>query len=144
MTQSKSNIFIIILVIIAIVGGAVYWFAFRNPAETPASSGTPGLVSTNAPAANTSISSSTNVSAAGSATGNQVVQILRNLSNIRLDDGVFRNPAFALLTDISITLPPVTIQGRRNPFSAPSANTETSASAVTTTPVGAATSSPVL
>lgn len=49
-------------------------------------------------------------------TGNQVVTILRSLSVIKLDDSVFRNPAFGLLTDLSISLPPVTNQGRRNPF----------------------------
>lgn len=46
----------------------------------------------------------------------QTIALLRNLSTLRLNGNVFSNPTFRALTDISITLPQVTNQGRRNPF----------------------------
>jgi len=49
-------------------------------------------------------------------TNNQVLLLLRSLSVIDLDDTLFRNPAFGLLSDQSVSLPAITTQGRRNPF----------------------------
>jgi hypothetical protein len=106
--KSKSSMFILGILILAIVGAGVYFFVIKK--DEGGSSA--GLVSTNTGAAQ----GLQNAPASQSATGSQVVTILRNLSVIKLDDSVFKNPAFALLTDVSISLPPITNQGRRNPF----------------------------
>lgn len=106
--KSKSSMFILGILILAIVGAGVYFFVIKKDGDSSAT----GLVSTNTGATQ----GLQNTAAAQSATGSQVVAILRNLSVIKLDDSVFKNPAFALLTDVSISLPPITNQGRRNPF----------------------------
>lgn len=105
--KSKSYTFIVGILILGVIGAGGYFFV----AKKEKASVDVGLVSNNAtlPQGGQNTNSQ-------SVTGNQVVTILRNLSAIKLDDSVFRNPAFALLTDISISLPPVTNQGRRNPF----------------------------
>jgi hypothetical protein len=100
--------FILGIIILAIIGVGIYFFVYKKDA-TPVAT---GLVSTNTGTSQGLQNTTTDQST----TGNQVVTILRNLSVIKLDDSVFRNPAFALLTDISISLPPITNQGRRNPF----------------------------
>lgn len=46
----------------------------------------------------------------------QTISLLKNLSTLRLNGNVFSNPTFRALSDISIVLPQVTNQGRRNPF----------------------------
>lgn len=114
--QSKSSIFILIVVILLVVGGLVYFFVLKKDgadiARTTPPVGTSGLVSTN-----TGRTTGTTVATTGSVnTGDQVVSLLRSLSTIQLSDAVFQNPTFELLSDISITLPPVVNQGRRNPF----------------------------
>jgi hypothetical protein len=107
--KSKSSIFILAIVALAIIGAGLYFFVFKKSNTSTTSA---GLVSSK-----TGTSQGLqNTTADQDTTGSQVVAILRNLSVIRLDDSVFRNPAFALLTDISISLPPITNQGRRNPF----------------------------
>lgn len=109
--KSKSSLLILIVVILAIVGISIYFFAIKGDATTPSKNAT-GLVSTNTGSSAGVVA----ISTTESATGSQVVSLLRNLSAIQLSDAVFRNPAFSLLSDISIALPPVTNQGRRNPF----------------------------
>lgn len=112
--QSKSSIFILIVVVLLVVGGLVYFFAGGNDSagsETP-SLGSGGLVSST-----TGQSTGIAVGTTGtSSTGDQVIVLLRNLSTIQLNDAVFQHPGFGMLRDITITLPPVTSQGRRNPF----------------------------
>ncbi len=54
--------------------------------------------------------------ATGSAPESQTISLLKNLSTLRLNGNVFSNPTFRALSDISIVLPQVTNQGRRNPF----------------------------
>lgn len=109
--KSKSSMFILIVAIILVVGFLAYFFGFRNSGATPDA----GLVSSNANAA------SIPAAASGSATGNQVVSILRNLTAITLSDAVFQNPSYGMLIDLSTQLPPATNLGRRNPF-APTGN----------------------
>ena len=145
--KSKSSIFILVVVILLVVGGLVYYFAGKG-GSTATSAPTTGLVSTNT-GQTTGLAVATTGSTAQS-TGNQVVSLLRNLSVIQLSDAVFQNPGFAMLQDISINLPPVTNQGRRNPF-APvgtdsaslvgivSSTTTATGSASSTLPVGSAT-----
>lgn len=108
--KSKSSTFILIVVILLVVGGLVYFFVIKG--DSTSSSPTIGLVSTNTGKATGVAVASTG----GGSTGDQVVSLLRNLSVIQLSDAIFQNPSFSMLQDISITLPPVTNQGRRNPF----------------------------
>lgn len=106
--------FILIVVVLLVVGGLVYFFVggSGDSTEAPATLATGGLVSSN-----TGQNTGTAVSSTGASnTGDQVVSLLRNLSTIQLNDAVFQHPGFGLLRDITITLPPVTNQGRRNPF----------------------------
>ena len=130
--KSKSSIFIIIIVVVVIAGGLIYYFAGNSTTPTPTS----GLVSTNSGA-----STGLSPSAASSTAGSQVVTLLKNLSAIQLSDAVFQNPSFSMLTDIGISLPPVTNQGRRNPFAA--VGTDDSASATSQTASATGTSAGV-
>ncbi len=130
--KSTPSKFIHILIIVGVIATAGYFLGFKNDHVDAAE--TAGLVSANKGATQ----GLPNTTAAGDNTGSQVVSILRNLSVIKLDDAVFRNPALALLTDISISLPPVTNQGRRNPFAPvgtdnPAVDTTSSATTTTTT-----------
>ena len=142
--KSKSSIFIMIVVILLVVGGLVYFFVIKKDDAMPADgstvplAGTSGLVSSN-----TGKTTGIAVATTGTtSTGDQVVNLLRSLSVIQLSDAIFQNPGFDMLRDISITLPPVTNQGRRNPFAPISGdNTVFTASATTsatTTDTGAA------
>ena len=107
--KSKSSTFILIVVILLVVGGLVYFFVIKG--DSGSSTPTAGLVSSN-----TGKATGVAVASTGGGTGDQVVSLLRNLSVIQLSDAIFQNPSFGMLQDISITLPPVTNQGRRNPF----------------------------
>ncbi len=113
--KSKSSTFILIIVVLLVVGGLVYFFVIKGKdggAPASESLATGGLVSTN-----TGRTTGAAVATTGTANpGDQVVALLRNLSTIQLSDAVFVNPSFSQLRDISIVLPPVTNQGRRNPF----------------------------
>jgi hypothetical protein len=112
--QSKSSIFILIVIVLLVVGGLVYFFAGGSDST---SSGTPNLGSGGLVSGATGQSTGIAVGTTGtSSTGDQVVALLRNLSTIQLNDAVFQHPGFGMLRDITITLPPVTSQGRRNPF----------------------------
>lgn len=46
----------------------------------------------------------------------QIVALLNSVSSIKLDDSIFRNPAFNALRDINSTLPADRNPGRENPF----------------------------
>ena len=72
------------------------------------------------------ITTSTSVTDAGSLPITQeFVTLLLNVKNIKLDDSIFRDPAFAILTDSSISLVPDGTQGRPNPFAPVGADTST-------------------
>ena len=116
--KSNSSIFILIVTVLLVVGVLAYFFLHKS---TPTST-TPGLVSTN-----TGTTSTVPTASASGSTGDQVVSLLRNLSVIQLDDSVLQNPSFALLQDLSIQLPPITNQGRRNPFAPVGTDTTTTA-----------------
>lgn len=47
---------------------------------------------------------------------NDFLAVLLNVKNIKLDDSIFSDPAFATLRDSSITLTPDGTEGRPNPF----------------------------
>ncbi|MDB4984608.1 MAG: hypothetical protein JWM20_787 [Patescibacteria group bacterium] len=125
--KSKSSTLILILAVVLVVGILVYFFVIRKPSSptadaglVSASTGTAGAVPT--------------ASSAGSKPGDEVVSILRNLTAISLSDAVFQNPSFAMLTDLSISLPPATNPGRRNPFA------PVGADAAAATPIATSTS----
>lgn len=105
--KSKSSTFLFSVITILGIGGVVYYVSQHTSAQSPQT----GLVSS----AGTS-GIPTAASTSSSATGQQVVNLLRSLSTIQLSDAVFQNPTFSLLQDMSIALPPVTNPGRRNPF----------------------------
>lgn len=105
--KSQSSM-VIILVVLLVISGLVYVFVIRKPSTDTTQS---GLVSTT-----TGGAQGLQNQASSSTTGSQVVQILRNLSVIKLDDRVFKNPAFAMLVDLSTAIPAATNPGRRNPF----------------------------
>ncbi len=109
--KSKSSLFIIIIVAFLVIVGLIYFFTRKNNSPITTAAPVGGLVSTN-----TGKNTGNTVATTGNTTGDQVVSLLRNLSIIQLNDTIFQNPSFVMLQDISITLPPVTNQGRRNPF----------------------------
>lgn len=111
MKSKSSTTFILIAVVVLIVLGGVYFFVIRDNSSTDINSA--GLVSTQTGDQAGIIPL---VTSEESATGNQVVMLLKNLSSIELNDALFKNPSFNLLQDGSIVLPPATNQGRRNPF----------------------------
>jgi hypothetical protein len=45
----------------------------------------------------------------------ELLVVLSSLNTIRLDDSIFRDPAFQSLTNFGVELPPENV-GRRNPF----------------------------
>lgn len=106
--KSKSTNVILGIVILVVVAIVLYFFVFRKDNAQPTS----GLTSV------TTGQQKSSVVASSSSTGNQVVEILRNLTAIKLDDAVFRNPALNQLSDMRVIIPQATDQGRRNPFAA--------------------------
>ena len=133
--KSKSSIYIIVVVVLVVIAIVVYVLAVKGKGAN-ASSGTPGLVSTNTgstsgvPTSSSTTANSIPTSAGAVATpGQQVVALLRNLSSIQLDDTIFTNPSFGLLQDLSVQLPEVTNQGRRNPFAPVGSDTPSPAAA---------------
>ena len=119
--QKLFSKFVISFGICCLIVTGTYLFGFKNNHAVALSLS--GLISSN-----TGSSQGLQNNTVDQNTGSQVVTILRNLSVIKLDDSVFRNPAFGLLTDLSISLPPVTNQGRRNPFAPIGTDTDVSSS----------------
>lgn len=109
----KSKSTILILVVLLIVAGLFYMFVIKPKQNEPQAT---GLVST------TTGRNQVPSGAPANTTGSQVVEILRNLTAIKLDDSVFRNPAFDQLSSMTVTVPDAVNPGRRNPFSTGSAS----------------------
>ncbi len=91
-----------VVVIIIVIGSLG-----KGSSDAPSSGGLVSTTTGGNPVAATS---------AGSAPESQTISLLKNLSTLRLQGAVFSNPTFRALSDISIVLPQVTNQGRRNPF----------------------------
>jgi hypothetical protein len=99
---------IIIFVSIAAAFVLVYIFFIRQPAgsetptlvATPAETGTPTLAPVGATGAG----------------GQDFLTLLLSVRSIRLDTGIFADPAFQSLYDSTIVLLPDTTKGRPNPF----------------------------
>lgn len=121
--------------LLAIVVGAIVVIVlvtqiFGNKSDTKKPSGLGGLAS------DTTGQTPTTAGSSGAAAGDtSILSLLRNLSTLKLDSSILSNPAYDTLEDTSIVLPPVSTQGRRNPFvsggatAAPAATTPTTPAA---------------
>lgn len=100
-------------IIIFIAAGAILvliYVFFIKPSPEPT-----GLVSTST----TSVTGDTTLpeGTSGDTLGtNDFLVVLLNVKNIKLDDSIFSDPAFATLRDSSIILTPDGTEGRPNPF----------------------------
>ena len=101
---------IIIFVVIAILLVLGYLF-FTKSSSTP-----PTLVSSAPVGTSTSSATATSGATANSSIAQNFLALLLNVSNIKLDDSIFSDPAFASLHDSTIVLAPDGTQGRPNPF----------------------------
>lgn len=108
MKKSLRNLLIFLGIAVALF--AVYFIFFKNNTAPKPAATTSALSST------TRNSATAPLAASGNATGSQLLSLLNRVTTLTLNDDIFANPAFALLSDISITLPPVDARGRRNPF----------------------------
>jgi len=118
-----KNAIIFLSIALVLVLGYVFLFNKDEPKDN--------LVSSLAVVPN----ATTNTGGVLPATDQDFLPLLLNVKNIRLDDGIFSDPAFMSLTDSSIILTPEGNEGRPNPF-APlgSENTPPSTSGSSTTP----------
>ena len=125
---------IIIFAAIAVVFILLYVF-FIKPAPQQAD-----LVSSTLPSVGTTSASVPAPSSGNSLNTQDFLTLLLNVNNIKLDDTIFSDPAFAGLHDSSIVLTPDGTQGRPNPFAqfgsdTPPATTTTTTTTTTQTPV---------
>ena len=97
---------IIIFVVIAILLVLGYLF-FTKSSSTP-----PTLVSSAPVGTSTSSATATSGATANSSIAQNFLALLLNVSNIKLDDSIFSDPAFASLHDSTIVLAPDGTQGR--------------------------------
>lgn len=125
MKKSLRNLLIFLGIAVALF--AVYFLFFRNNAA-PANPTTSGLSSANRNSAVTPLAASSTSTA-----GNQLLALLGRVNTLTLNDDIFANPAFRMLQDISITLPPIESRGRRNPFAPIGANNAPVTTTTTTT-----------
>lgn len=100
-SKSKSMLiaFLIVLVIV---------FVVMMVRRKGSSAGVPDLVSSSGPAGTDQ--------SGGSAAPDDFLASLLNVQNIKLDESIFSDPAFASLHDSSILLIPDGTEGRPNPF----------------------------
>jgi hypothetical protein len=129
MKKSLRNLLIFLGIAVLLMVG--YFVFFQNKGVS-----TNQTTSTLSSTARTSATAP--LAASGSATGSQLLALLGRVSTLTLNDDIFANPAFAMLQDISIVLPQVDAQGRRNPF-APISVTNTAATGAVTQNSGAST-----
>lgn len=122
MKKSLRNLLIFLGIALLLLVG---YFAFFKTNSAPAQTGP--LASTNRASTTTPLAASQ-----GATTGNQLLALLGRVSTLTLNDDIFANPAFDMLQDISIVLPPIEARGRRNPFAPISANNAATAAATGT------------
>jgi hypothetical protein len=106
MNPKLKNILIFGGIFILLVVGYIVFFG-GNTQNTPALTTTGGTTG-----ASTAVTSPTSQSAVGK----EFLTTLLNLRNIKLDDSIFTNPAFASLQDFELSLIQETNPGRPNPF----------------------------
>jgi hypothetical protein len=103
---------IIIFLVIAVVAFLVYFYFIKPPSEqaglvsAPITSGLPNIDGSMSLINTTDKTSVTK----------DFLALLLNVRNIKLDDSIFSDPAFASLRDSSITLSQDGTEGRPNPF----------------------------
>jgi len=98
---------LIVFLIIGVVVVVIYMFFFKSEEVE-----VPNLVSSpvpNLPISNNALNTNTPA-------GDNFLSVLLNVKNIKLDDSIFRDPAFGSLNDSSIVLVPDGNEGRPNPF----------------------------
>ena len=96
---------IIILVVVAIVLVFVYFYFFGNKKEQPL---------LNAPSGSNALGST--ASGDTSTISQELLSVLLNIKNIKIDSSIFSSPVFSSLRDSSIVLTPDGQEGRPNPF----------------------------
>ena len=105
---------IIIFIAIAAVFVAIYIFFLKpEPADDATLVSAPNFTAVNAETAPVSGAGSQN---GASLAAGDFLTLLLNVKNIKLEDAIFSDPAFASLHDSSITLIPDGNEGRPNPF----------------------------
>ena len=135
MSSKIKNIIILVVVAIALV--LIYIFFIRKGPEAAtltSTSGAPVIAGTDTTSTGTQVSKA----------GDDFVAVLLSVKSIKLNDDIFKDPAFISLRDSSITLVQDGNEGRLNPF-AP-IGSEATASPVNPNPIvdtGSSSSSPI-
>ncbi len=96
-----------ILIVVAVLGlAALGYYFFKNKSAAPA---LPPLTSSSPSGVPITDQSTASV-------GDEFLSQLLGLNTIRLDTGILTGSPFLALQDFSVTLPPITDEGRANPF----------------------------
>jgi hypothetical protein len=95
-SSNKKTLWIGIIIVVVLAGG---WYFFSKGSSSPSTS---------------QLVSSTPSDVTG-VVGANVLNILNNVSSIKIDASFFATPAYQSLVDYSITVPPQAV-GRPNPF----------------------------
>lgn len=110
------------VLVIVVIGALVYFLMSGSKDGSDRSSvrelGSSGLRST---VTDTDVQVTSQTSLGGTtsnAVGGTIVQLLQNIGSLTLPVEVLDDPAFAMFSDGSVSLPPRNDPGRRNPFSA--------------------------
>lgn len=108
--MNGQKIFLIVLVVVVLgVGGYLYATGAIGGGGSK-SSGVSALTSSNTG------TNPANTSSANAKSGAEIATLLNSVSRIDLNGAIFNDPSFLSLTDSSIILPPVSTDGRINPF----------------------------
>ncbi len=114
-TMNKKLLIIVIAVVVVGLGGYLYFTNTPDTADTTDTvPGSSTLVSTNTGENPVPIAGDTDTTT--TADGTDIAALLSNISSIRLDTTILGHPAFLALTDTTMTLPQVQVNGRINPF----------------------------
>jgi hypothetical protein len=126
---------IIIFVVVAVILVLIYIYFIRGTSEPDA------LVSTSSGVIVTN-STSTDASTEDPTMARDFLTLLLSVKNIKLNDSIFSDPAFATLRDSSIVLTPDGTEGRPNPFAPVGSDSAGVPNSVTTPAVSAPVSQP--
>lgn len=103
---------LIFVVILLLVLGGYYFFFLKNKTPVPETS----LVSTTANAPISTAPTNTTPTASNTYMTEDLLALLLNVRNIKIDDALFGTPAFTSLNDSTIELIQEGNEGRVNPF----------------------------
>ena len=104
------NILIFVAIAAALV--LVYIFFVKPSLDSQNQAGLVSSTSTNS----SGVATTTTTTGTDSSVTGDFLSLLLNINTIKLDDGIFDDPAFNSLHDSTITLIPDVTQGRTNPF----------------------------